>query len=139
MKMKRAVLIAVLAVAVAALAVPLLGSRTHAAGSADAKSTAAARSAAIANNPLSVATANANASSSVEQSNQAGKIDAGVLKNLGIRRLPKGVDVKTASQKVAKKIAPNAEAIGHLTGGGPANSTPVVPGGGAGSKTHNSP
>src|SRR5215475_5163430 len=48
MKMKRAVMIAVLAVAVAALVVPLIGSRTQAAGGADAKSSASVRAAAAA-------------------------------------------------------------------------------------------
>src|ERR1700742_2193878 len=43
MKMKRAVMIAVLAVAVAELVVPLIGSRTHAAGGADARSSASVR------------------------------------------------------------------------------------------------
>src|SRR6266496_2300816 len=45
MKKKRAVMIAVLAVAVAALVVPLIGSRTQAAGGADAKSSASVRAA----------------------------------------------------------------------------------------------
>jgi hypothetical protein len=131
MKMKRAVMIAVLAVAVAALAVPLLGLRTHAASGADAKASAAPRAAAVAataTNPLSLATAD-KSSSSEPQADQSGIINPEVIKSLGIRRLPKGTDMQAASQKVAKQIAPNAQVRTVLPPGtGPAGASPVTPG-----------
>src|SRR5438128_3053780 len=131
MKMKRAVMIAVLAVAVAALAVPLLGLRTHAASSADAKASAAPRAATAAattTNPLSLATAD-KSSSFEQEADQRSAISAEVIKSLGIRRLPKGSDMKAASQKVAKQIAPGVEVRSTLPpGNGPGGATAVTPG-----------
>src|SRR5436853_388625 len=130
MKMKRAVMIAVLAVAVAALAVPLLGLRTHAASGADAKASAtprAATAAATTTNPLSLATADKSGSFEA-QADQSGLISADVIKSLGIRRLPKGTDMKAASQKVAKQIAPGVEVRTALPPGtGLAGASPVTP------------
>jgi len=129
MKMKRAVMIAVLAVAVAALAVPLLGLRTHAAGGADVKTSVAPRTPAAATNPLSLATAGNSGSVEHELAqSQAGTISPDVLKSLGIRRLPKGTDVQTASKKVAKQIAPNAQVrITLPPGTGPGGASAINP------------
>ncbi|MFL6277303.1 MAG: hypothetical protein ACJ74G_19130, partial [Blastocatellia bacterium] len=125
MKMKRAVMIAVLAVAIAALAVPLIGSRTQAAGGGDAKASAA-RTTAAASTPLSLATASPSnpVGSEVEQS-QAGQINPEVLKSLGIRRLAKSSDMQAASQKVAKQISPSARVTTPPPATGPGGSFPI--------------
>ncbi|HKQ08862.1 MAG TPA: hypothetical protein VJ464_27315, partial [Blastocatellia bacterium] len=125
MKMKRAVMIAVLAVAIAALAVPLIGSRTQASGGGDAKASAA-RTTATASTPMSLATASpSNPVGSEAEQSQAGHINPEVLKSLGIRRLAKGADMQAASQKVAKQISPSARVVTPPPATGPGGSFAV--------------
>src|ERR1044072_9629488 len=89
MKIKRAVLMAVLVVAVAALAVPLVGLNARAAGSAAdpkgnvaskinaaaAKATASQQNVVVAENPVAQ-----------DLSSQDGRISAETLKSMGIQR-----------------------------------------------------
>ncbi|HXI91886.1 MAG TPA: hypothetical protein VNO24_17870, partial [Blastocatellia bacterium] len=138
MNMKRAMMIAVLAVAVAALAVPLVGLNARAAGSAaNIKPSAAAKA-----NAADVSRAASQHAQQQETQQEAtaatqsagnGKISAETLKALGVRRLPKGVTPKDAASLLSRKITHgNAEAqvrIGLPPGTGPGGASPVpVPG-----------
>src|SRR5436853_2746786 len=109
MKMKRAVMIAVLVLAVAALAVPLMGLKTRAAGSAaDARASVTATKANAAAVTAAAATAQPNvvAPASVSNAQDSGKISAETLKSLGIRRVPKA-KLALAQTKAAQQIAGN--------------------------------
>ncbi|MEN3333936.1 MAG: hypothetical protein V7641_3301, partial [Blastocatellia bacterium] len=109
MNMKRAVMIAVLVLAVAALAVPLMGLKTRAAGSAaDARAslTATKANAAAVTGAAATAQPNVVAPTGVSQTSDGGKISAETLKSLGIRRVPKA-KLGLAQAKAAQQIASN--------------------------------
>src|SRR5689334_4608796 len=115
MNIKRVVLILGLAVAVAALAVPLAGFKARAAGSvADAraplpatKANAAAVSKAAAATQPNVAAATASSQESV-----GGKISAETLKALGISRAK---DAAKSSAKIAKTLSKKKPGGGDFT------------------------
>ena len=97
MKMKRAVMMAVLALALAALSVPVIGLRAR----ASADSRPASR---LASSARSVATSATPASSLSSQQealdpSPQGRISAETLKALGLSRLPKGVSAVEASRR----------------------------------------
>ena len=120
MKMKRAVMIAVLAVAMAALAVPLLGSRTHAAGGTSPKSSASPLAAQPTTAALPAAsqrgTPLANGQVALPVDDNSGQFAAApsaeVRKALGLTR---AADAKAASQKIAQKILSGKQAGGAVT------------------------
>src|SRR5512143_1289457 len=110
MKIKRAIFMAVLVIAVAALAVPLLGLRASAAGSAArAKATAIAKSSGLQEVQIEPV---------VEPTQSTGKITAETEAALGIKRLPKD-----------KLGAARARAVQQITAGGTSAITPLPPGG----------
>src|SRR5512143_715475 len=104
-------MIAVLAVAVAALVVPLIGSRTQAAGGGDAKTVAAARAAAAATVTAPVAATSqkgvraANGQEGYPVSDNgaefSGAISENVRQTLGLRHV---ANAKAASKKIAQHI-----------------------------------
>ena len=101
MKMKRAVMMGVLVLAVAALAIPLIGVKARAAGGATvAKGVVAAKASTAAGNKV-VARQEQVAVEQVQGGE--GAISAETLKALGIQRLPKGVSASEASQKLADR------------------------------------
>src|ERR1044072_7749428 len=108
MKIKRAVLMAVLVVAVAALAVPLVGFNARAAGSAaDARAalTATKANAAVVSKAAAAAQHEAVAvNGSSQEDSISGKISAETVKGLGIQRI-KGPDVKAKIQKAMENNA----------------------------------
>ncbi|MEK6302953.1 MAG: hypothetical protein AABO41_19755 [Acidobacteriota bacterium] len=103
MKTKRAVMMGVLVLAVAALVVPLIGARA-ASTVTGAKGVAAPKaSTAVAKAPMT-AQQQVAVEESVGQSQGAdGKISPETLKALGISRLPKGVSAMEVSQKLADR------------------------------------
>src|SRR5467141_956460 len=103
MNIKRAVFMAVLVVAIAALAVPLVGLRAAASGSgAPAGSTAAkARAASAANAGAQQAEQRAVVNEIQVDQAQAGKISAETLKALGFTR---SANPKEASARIAQKL-----------------------------------
>lgn len=135
MKIKRAVMMAVLVVAVAALALPVIGLRARAASnSADFK--AAARLSPL---PLQSQVAADNQLDSAAA--PAGKYSPDTLKALGITRLPDGVHSRQVGKLLAQRIQranPGSELRGPLTNfSGPGGSSPIDPpasrkGGGSG-------
>src|SRR5436305_14188926 len=109
MKMKKAVMIAVLVLAVAALAVPLMGIKTRAADSAaDARAslTTTKANAIAVTGAAATAQPNVVASTGVNQDSGGGTISAETLKALGIRRVPKA-KLSAAKTKAAQQIASN--------------------------------
>src|SRR5258705_4032140 len=139
MNMKRAMMIAVLVVAVAALAVPLVGLNARAAGSAANTKPPMAAARANAADVSRAASQNAQQQETQQETTAAtqsagnGKISAETLKALGVRRLPKGVTPKDVASLLARKITHgNGEAqvrIGLPPGTGPGGASPVpVPG-----------
>ena len=139
MNMKRAMMIAVLAVAVAALAVPLVGLNARAAGSAANIKPSVAAAKANAADVSRAASQNAQQQETQQETTAAtqsagnGKISAETLKALGVRRLPTGVTPKDVASLLSRKITHgNAEAqvrIGLPPGTGPGGASPVpVPG-----------
>src|SRR6185503_17110105 len=107
MKIKRAVLMAVLAVAVAALAVPLVGLNARAAGSAaDARAALSATkaNAAIVSKAAAAQHEAVAVNGSSQEDSVSGKISAETVKGLGIQRI-KGPDVKAKIQKAMENNA----------------------------------
>ena len=130
MTMKRALMMVVLVVAIAGLAMPLVG--VKATGTVGrAKGVAAAP----------IASAPSSASSRIGQRerveagaqgevSQAGKINPEVLKGLGIKRLPKGVTAKDVAAAMTKRITggnAGAQAISLPPGTGPGGASPINP------------
>jgi hypothetical protein len=138
MNIKRAVFMAVLVVAIAALAFPLASLRARAGGFAgDAKSSVAAVKASAAaagmTSPKVVEVERENAAGGQETA-AAGKISPETLNALGIRRLAKGVSGKDVVRVASKKIGqgnPDLQVMTALPPGtGPGGSSPIsAPGG----------
>jgi hypothetical protein len=140
-KIKKAVYVAMLAVAVAALTIPLVGMKVSASGSKTAPSAFAKPNASRVVGPPATAAASQVSAVSEDaavgnaQSDSArGKISPDVIKALGIKRLPKGVTSKDVAAMLSKKItAGNPEALvrtGLPPGTGPGGASPVpVPNG----------
>ena len=105
MNLKRAVLMAALVLAVAAVAVPLVGLRARAAasGSASSKVMAPTPRAVVAG-----ATAEAASTAVQEESSQGrsgrGRISSDVLEKLGMTKLPAGTDMAKVGERIAKRI-----------------------------------
>src|SRR5690349_3231740 len=107
MNLKRAIMTAVIVLAVAALALPIIGSRVRANGTSPATR---ALSGSVKSLPNSVAAYSPNvvvsqnpAENSAQAEQYTGKISPEFLKGIGVKRLPKG-SVGLASQRLAKKI-----------------------------------
>src|SRR5215213_9115749 len=123
MKMKRAVIMAVLALAVAALALPIVGLRAGAAGGpVAAKPSAAVASRAIAPAPT-VAAATTKQATVAEDSvmqGQAGKMSQDVLDTLGYKRVPSAA-LGELNARIAQSISQ------RMTGGAqPLSGQPLV-------------
>ena len=115
MKMKRAVMMGVLVLAVAALAIPLIGVKARAAGGATvAKGVVAAKASTAAANKV-VARQEQVAVEQVGTQGGEGAISAETLKALGIQRLPKGVSASEASQKLADRKILGKGSTGTVT------------------------
>lgn len=125
MNIKRAVFMAVLVVAIAALAFPLASLRAKAGGFAgDAKSSVAAVKASAAaagvTSPKVVEVERENAAGGQETA-AAGKISPEILNALGIKRLAKGVSAKDVVRVASKKIGqgnPDLQVMAGLPPGG---------------------
>src|ERR1041384_5292920 len=107
MNIKRAVFMAVLVVAIAALAFPLASLKAKAGGFAgDVKSPVAAAKASAAAGVTSpkVVEAESDTAAGGQEAAAAGKISPETLSALGIRRLPKGVSGKDVVRVASKKI-----------------------------------
>ena len=136
MKMKRAVMTAMIVLALAAIAVPIIGNRVRAFGTSPAPralpnpGTSSPGVSRIVEQPAAAVPA-LNSERERAQTDTPQSLSPEVVKALGIRRLPKGVSPKDASAKIAKKLtAGNAEAqvLSSLPPGtGPGGSSPIAP------------
>jgi len=136
-KIKKAVYVAMLAVAVAALTIPLVGMKVSASGNKTTPSAFAKPNASRVVGPPATAAASQdsavsqNAAVGNAQDSTQGKISPEVIKALGIRRLPKGVTSKDVAAMLSKKITGgNPEALARTglppgTGLGGASPVPV--------------
>ena len=108
MNLKRAVLMAVLVLAVAAVAVPLVGLRARAASGSAKSRTVAPNTRAEAAEATTVA-----ASTAVQerrsQDPSGGRISREVMETLGMGRLPAGTDLAKVRDKIAKRIRGGGE------------------------------
>lgn len=138
MNIKRAVFMAVLVVAIAALAFPLASLKAKAGGFAgDAKSSVAAVKASAAAAGVTspkVVEVERDSAAGGQETAAAGKISPETMSALGIRRLSKGVSGKDAAKVASKKISqgnPNVQVMSALPPGtGPGGASPInAPGG----------
>ena len=138
MNIKRAVFMAVLVVAIAALAFPLASLRAKAGGFAgDGKSSVAAVKASAAAAGVStpkVVEVERDTPAGGQEAGAAGKISPETLNALGIRRLAKGVSGKDVVRVASKKIGqgnPDLQVMTALPPGtGPGGASPIgAPGG----------
>ena len=107
MKIKRAVMFAVLVLAVAALVVPLMGFKARAAGSAaDARAplSATKANAAAVTGAVTAVQPTVAATPAIIKEQSGGAITPETLAALGIKRLPKG-KLASATAKAANQIA----------------------------------
>src|SRR5215813_93921 len=134
MNVKKAVMVVVLALALAALAIPLVGLNARAAGSAGnskpalaAANTNAAMAASATSPKLQEIQPEAALGSG--QVEGVGKISAETMNALGLRRLPKGVTPQDASNVIAKKLARGNQSIQVRSalppGTGPGGASPI--------------
>src|SRR5215813_15265452 len=134
MNVKKAVMVVVLALALAALAIPLVGLNARAAGSAGNSKpalTAANTNAAMAASATSpkLQEIQPEAALGSGQVEGVGKISAETMNALGLRRLPKGVTPQDASNVIAKKLARGNQSIQVRSalppGTGPGGASPI--------------
>src|SRR5204863_6588716 len=133
MNIKRAVFMAVLVVAIAALAFPLASLKAKAGGFAgDAKSSVAAVKASAAAAGVTspkVVEVERDAAGAGQEAAAAGKISPETLNALGIKRLPKGVSGKDIVRAVSKKVGqgnPDLQVMSGLPPAtGPGGSSPI--------------
>ncbi|HKS40681.1 MAG TPA: hypothetical protein VJX74_08680, partial [Blastocatellia bacterium] len=138
---KKAVYVAMLIVALAALTVPLVGIKVSASGSkaissASAKpnaSSVVSSSAAAAASRNTVVSTDSAASNAQADTSQNNKISPDVLNALGLKHkaLPKGMSPKDVAAKLSRKIAkgnPDAQILAALPPKtGPGGSSPIAP------------
>jgi hypothetical protein len=122
-KFKRASMLAVLVVAVAALALPLMGlTKARAAGSSTSArpASAAAKNAAL-NAASPVATQQDSVNQELPAQPNSGKLSPETLKDLGLYRLPKGADLVKVNASLRDRIS------GPASGGSRGGSSVVTP------------